>query len=168
MTGVVFLDRDGTLIDSEPYPHAKSRIVLVNTAGEQLQRLCKAGFRLVVVSNQSGVGRGMISRRDVHTVQSRMLRYLKVYGVKISASFYCYHRPDEACVCRKPKPGLIEAARQHLTLPPGPQYMIGDQPSDLIAGTAAGCKSFCVGHQTNGGPSWRAVVDEILGEEGVE
>jgi D-glycero-D-manno-heptose 1,7-bisphosphate phosphatase len=133
---------------------------------------------LFVVTNQSGVARGMMTEQDVEAVNLRMLWLLGAEGVKIEGIYYCPHHPDATdlnygveCQCRKPKPGLLErAAREHDVDLSG-SFMIGDSLRDLQAGRAAGAKSLLVltgnGRETLGGapgqPAADAVVEDLVG-----
>ena len=159
--GVVFLDRDGTLIDIEPYAHGSAQLTLLPGVVQQLQRLSRLDLALVIVSNQSGVGRGFISVDDVWAVHHRLERELRECDVNISAGYYCYHAPWDVCACRKPRPGLLNAAREELGLTAGLQFMVGDKTSDVLAGHAAGCTSYLVERFQDGGSSWRTIGDRI-------
>jgi len=139
-----FLDRDGTLIQEQHYLRDPSRVVLEAGAAEGLRRFAGAGYRLVVVSNQSGVGRGLISEDDVNAVNFRIAELLAEQGVIISSWHHCPHRPDDPCTCRKPGSGLY---RQAALLHPADwrrSLMVGDKPSDVLAGLSLGMFSALV------------------------
>jgi HAD superfamily hydrolase (TIGR01662 family) len=147
----VFLDKDGTLIHDVPYNVAPDRIVLYADAGEALARLQRAGYQLVVVSNQSGVARGYFEEKDLQRVEARLQALLRRWHVQLDGFHYCPHLPTGSvpryaleCDCRKPMPGmLLEAARQHhLSL--GDSWMIGDILNDVEAGNRAGCRTLLI------------------------
>ncbi len=139
-TEAVFLDRDGTINEDPGYLNDPNQLRLLPGAGEALSLFKKAGFRLVVVSNQSGVGRGLIDLKAIPLIHQRLDELLKPWGVKIDRYELCFHHPDEKCTCRKPKPELILNAAIALQINVAQSYMIGDKDSDLGAGRFAGCK----------------------------
>lgn len=130
----VFLDRDGTLIEDCHYLGDPDGVKLLPGVPAALRSLGEAGFALVIVTNQSGVGRELFSEKDMHMVNERLLVHLAREGVRILGVYCCAHHPGDGCTCRKPEPGLlIEAAEEHgLTL--NGSWMIGDSCSDVLAG----------------------------------
>ena len=140
----LFLDRDGTLIREEHYLRDPARVVLEPGVPEGLHRFTCAGFRLVVVSNQSGVGRGLISEDDVTAVNERVAELLSVHGVSISSWHYCPHLPDEGCLCRKPRTRLFESAASQHPVDWEQSIMVGDKPSDVQAGLSLGMKAVLI------------------------
>jgi D-glycero-D-manno-heptose 1,7-bisphosphate phosphatase len=145
----VFLDRDGTLNEDTGYISNPNNIVLFPDVGESLSLLKnKYNYKLIVISNQSGVSRGLISEQDVINVNSEINKKLAQYNVSIDGFYYCIHHPEfsnqEECECRKPSPKMIlDSAREHkidLTL----SYLIGDTVSDIEAARNAGIKSILV------------------------
>lgn len=139
-----FLDRDGTIIREEHYLRDPARVALETGAAEGLRRLSRAGFRLVVVSNQSGIGRGLLSEADVSAVNARLADLLAVEGVEIASWHYCPHEPDAGCACRKPAPGLFLAAEALCPVDWARSFMVGDKPSDVEAGFLLGMKAVLV------------------------
>lgn len=135
----IFLDRDGTLNEDPGYLNHPDQLKLLPQVGEALSALKKAGYLLVVVSNQSGVRRGLIPEQNIELIHRRMDELLAPWDVKIDHYQLCFHRPDEDCDCRKPKPKLILDAAVELGVDLAQSYMIGDKASDLGAGYAAGC-----------------------------
>ncbi len=145
MRAAVFLDRDGTLVEEVPYLHEAERVVLVADALPALRRLAAAHFALVVVSNQAGVAHGYYPERDVERVHQRLEALLAAGGVALDGIWYCPHHPDgtaagyvRACRCRKPGPGMLEAAAAALHLDLAASWLIGNNPSDVGAARAAG------------------------------
>jgi D-glycero-D-manno-heptose 1,7-bisphosphate phosphatase len=137
----VFLDRDGTLIEDVGYPRDPDDVRLVDGAAEALARLAAAGFRLVVVSNQSGIGRGLVDPDEAQAVHDRLVSEFERRGIAFDGAKYCPHAPDEGCECRKPAPGLLLAAAQELGLDLESSFMIGDKQSDVEAGRRAGSRA---------------------------
>lgn len=140
----VFLDRDGTLVRETGYLSDPEALELLPGVGRALRNLVEAGIPLVVVSNQSGVGRGMFTSADVHAVMARLRHRLRVHGVEISAIYYCPHRPEDGCPCRKPRTGLLERAAEDLHLSLADSVMIGDKRIDAAAGRRAGGRGVLV------------------------
>jgi histidinol-phosphate phosphatase family protein len=136
----VLLDRDGTLIHDVPYNGDPGRVRPLPGVREALDRLRSTGLRLAVVSNQSGVGRGLIGERDVAAVNRRIEELLGPLG----PWFVCPHAPDEGCDCRKPRPGLVLRAAERLGVPPERCVVIGDVGADVEAARAAGARAVIV------------------------
>lgn len=140
-TGALFLDRDGTIIFDRGYIRDAAAIEFIPGALEALRCLAGAGWRLIVVSNQSGVGRGIIAPEEMEAVQSRFLEVLRRAGVEITASYLCPHHPEIECGCRKPSPGsLLRAAQEH-GIELNSSWMIGDREGDIVCGRTAGCST---------------------------
>lgn len=134
----LFLDRDGTLIVDVGYPRDPDRVELIAGAADALAELQKT-WTLVVISNQSGIARGIISEAEAAAVHERFVTLFAKAGVTFAGCYYCPHAPDAGCRCRKPAPGLLADAERELGLDLAASVMIGDKPSDLDAGRAAGC-----------------------------
>lgn len=142
---LVILDRDGTINeDSDDFIKSPDEWKPLPGALEAIARLNHAGWHTVVVSNQSGLGRGLFEVSDLNAIHAKMYQMLAAAGGRIDAVFYCPHSPDEACRCRKPAPGLFEqiADRYGLELKDVP--VVGDSARDLIAGAALGCEPHLV------------------------
>lgn len=137
----VFLDRDGTLNPDPGYISSPDQIELLPGVGEALKKLHSNGFHLVVVSNQSGVGRGLIHRDAITAIHARLDEHLAPFGVQIDRYELCFHRPDDHCHCRKPGTRLLEDGAAALNLDIRKSYFIGDKVVDFTAGANAGCKS---------------------------
>lgn len=136
----VFLDRDGVIVipefrDRRSFaPRRLEDFRFYPDAAASLHRLRRAGFLLAVVTNQPDVGNGVVSRSEVEAMHETMVRELPVDAVKA-----CFHRQDERCDCRKPKPGMILEAAGELGADLATSFMVGDRSSDVEAGRAAGC-----------------------------
>ncbi len=137
----VFLDRDGTLNEDPGYLDHRDKMKLLAGVGPALQDLKRAGFRLVVVSNQSGVGRGLIPPDELPRIHQRMDELLSEWGVQIDHYALCLHRPEEHCGCRKPSAKLIVDSATRLNLDLSRSYMVGDKIVDLEAGKNAGLRA---------------------------
>ena len=133
----VFLDRDGTLIEEVGYLSDPDHVRLLPGVAGSLARLKAAGFPLVVISNQAGVGRGLFPIGRVYAAMARLRRLLRADGVELDAIYFCPHAPDEDCACRKPKTELIERAADDLMLRAGGSVMIGDKAIDVRTGKNA-------------------------------
>ena len=137
----VFLDRDGTLMEDVGYPRDPADVRLLDGAAEALVSLREAGFRLVVVSNQAGIGRGLITPEEARRVHERLVAELERRGARLDDARYCPHAPDAGCDCRKPAPGMLLAAAEDLGLDLGASFMVGDKAIDVEAGRRAGCRT---------------------------
>lgn len=137
MTRALFLDRDGTLIVDTGYPRDPALVSPLPGALEALREL-QTTFSLVIISNQSGVGRGLITKDEAAAVHARTVELFAAGGVRFAGAYYCFHAPEAKCRCRKPAPGLILDAQAELGLDLATSWMIGDRESDLEAGRAAG------------------------------
>lgn len=138
MTRALFLDRDGTLITDVGYPRDPALVDALPGAIEALRELQKA-FKLVIISNQSGIARGLITEAEATAVHDRVLSVFATGGVTFAGAYYCPHAVDAGCRCRKPAPGLLLDAAAELGLDLASSVMVGDKPSDIAAGNAAGC-----------------------------
>ena len=142
-----FLDRDGVVIRQVSYLHTPEQVELETGVPEALRRIHDSGALAVVVTNQSGVARGMFTREDVERVHARIQELLAAHGERIDGFFTCFHHPDFTgpCACRKPAPGLFLEAAERLGIDLGSSFMAGDKFSDLESGRNAGVRqSFLV------------------------
>ena len=141
MKRALFLDRDGVLMEDRHYMRDPGDVYLIAGAAEALRRFAAEGWLLIVISNQSGVGRGFISVAEMEAVQSRFLELLRDEDVEITATYICPHAPDAGCECRKPSPYLLRKAAEEHGIDLAESWMIGDKESDVSAGAAAGCRT---------------------------
>jgi rfaE bifunctional protein nucleotidyltransferase chain/domain len=133
----ILLDRDGTLIEDPGYLSRPDGVVWRVGAMEALKRLGAAGYRLIIATNQSGLGRGLFTLEDMERVHRRIRDDLSKAGVMLDGLYYCPHRPEENCACRKPGTGMpLAAAREH-GLDLSKSWLIGDKCSDITAGRMA-------------------------------
>jgi D-glycero-D-manno-heptose 1,7-bisphosphate phosphatase len=141
MTRGLFLDRDGTVIEECGYLSDPELVRLLPGAAKALAALADQGWKLIVVSNQSGVGRGLITPQQMEAVQGRFLELMQYHGIPIAASYFCPHTPDDRCQCRKPSPFLLERAAREHSLDLHASFMIGDREGDIVCGQNAGCST---------------------------
>jgi D-glycero-D-manno-heptose 1,7-bisphosphate phosphatase len=141
----VFLDRDGVINVDRGYTHRVADFQFIRGSAHALARLQSAGWRLVVVTNQSGIARGLYSSEDYERFTAHLRAQLQAKGVHLDAVFHCPHLPDatvaayrQACDCRKPAPGMLLRAARELALDLQNSVMVGDRLSDVQAGRAAG------------------------------
>ncbi|HYD63660.1 MAG TPA: HAD family hydrolase [Noviherbaspirillum sp.] len=147
----IFLDKDGTLVENVPYNVNPELIELTWHAGPGLQLLRQLGYALFVVTNQSGVARGLFTEAALGSVEHRLAERLAQYGVTLDGFYYCPHSPDGvvsrytiSCTCRKPMPGmLLRAATEH-DIDLAASWMIGDILHDVEAGRRAGCRTVLI------------------------
>lgn len=130
---VVFLDRDGTLIRDRPghYLRRAKDMRLYPYAATALKLLRKAGYKLVVLTNQSGIGHGYLDLKELGRIHARLRRELKAAGASIDAIYFCVHTPEERCACRKPRPKLARRAIRELNLSLKGAAVIGDKRADV-------------------------------------
>ena len=141
----VFLDRDGTLNVEKHYLYKEEDWEWIPGVPEALARLARAGWRLAVVSNQSGIARGYYSAGDVDRLHDFVNRDLASRAdARIDLFLYCPHDPSSTCDCRKPAPGLLREAARRLGVDLAESWMIGDKEIDIAAGRAAGCRCVLV------------------------
>ncbi len=138
MRRALFLDRDGVINEDFGYVGKIEDFVFIEGVFEALQKAQERGFLLIVITNQSGIGRGYYSLEEFKNLSSHMLQKLQEHGVVITDIFFCPHHPDEGCNCRKPNPALIEAAARKYDIDLQRSIMVGDKPSDIEAAKRAG------------------------------
>lgn len=144
-TPAVFLDRDGVINVDRGYVSRWSEFEFLPGAVSGLAALQELGYRLVIVTNQSGIGRGYYSEGDFALLSTQLIDHLRDAGVSLTAIYHCPHHPTEAqggyrqtCACRKPAPGMLLRGLQDWSLDPARCVLVGDKPSDIAAGEAAG------------------------------
>lgn len=136
----VLCDRDGTLVADVPYNGDPDRVVPLPGVAAGLDRLRAAGVALAIVSNQSGVARGLLAPDQVEAVNRRVVELLGPFAAVV----WCPHGPDDRCGCRKPQPGLVRDAARRLGVPTGRCAVVGDIGADVEAAAAAGARSVLV------------------------
>lgn len=137
----VFLDRDGTINEEVGYLDRMEKLQLIPGAAEAIRWINESGMKAVVVTNQSGIARGLFDEAFVAQVHARLREMLRAEGVLIDAFYFCPHHPTEGrveylkiCDCRKPAPGMLLRAAEELRIDPNHSYMVGDTLKDIEAG----------------------------------
>jgi D-glycero-D-manno-heptose 1,7-bisphosphate phosphatase len=139
-TKLVILDRDGTInIDNDEYVKSPEEWHPMPGALEAIARLNHAGYRVVLATNQSGLGRGLFDVVSLNAIHARMNKQLSTLGGRLDAVFYCPHTPDEACACRKPLPGLLEQIAERYGMSLAGVPYVGDSLRDMQAAVAGAC-----------------------------
>jgi D-glycero-D-manno-heptose 1,7-bisphosphate phosphatase len=159
MSPAIFLDRDGTLVEPRHYPSRPVELILYPNIAPSLRQLRQDGFRLVVITNQSGIARGLYSEDDLTTMHDDLRLRLRRLGVEIDGFYHCPHHPEGvvpelaiACDCRKPEPGLLLTAAAELNIDLRRSWFIGDILNDVEAGNRAGCRTVLVDLGTEAPP----------------
>ena len=141
----IFLDRDGVIIENrDEYVRSWADVSFIPGALNALASVAASGYAIVVVTNQSGVGRGLIPLADAEAINHRVLAEIARAGGRIDAAYICPHKPEDDCDCRKPRPGMLLRAARELNLDLSRSWMIGDALTDMQAGEAAGVRSLLV------------------------
>lgn len=140
----VFVDRDGTLAPDVPYCSRPEDLEVFADAPEALALLKSHGFRLIVVTNQSGVARGYFTEATLAEIHRKMARLLAERGAEIDAVYYCPHHPDDGCLCRKPGTALFRQAATEHDIDLTGSFVVGDSAMDIEAGRAVGCRTVLV------------------------
>ena len=139
---VVFLDRDGVINhDSDAYIKSWAEFAFIPRSLEALRLLTEAGFALVLVTNQSALGRGLITPAVLADIHARMTAAIRAAGGRLLDILFCPHLPEAGCRCRKPRPGMIEDACRRHGLDPSAAVMVGDSAKDILCGHNAGCRA---------------------------
>jgi len=141
----VFLDRDGVINENrDNYVKSWQEFHFLPGALDAMRMLTEHGFRIFIVTNQACVNHGLLSQATLHEIHERLCSTAQAYGASITAVGFCPHRPDEACGCRKPRPGMLYTIAQAYSIRLSGAYMVGDAVSDIVAGKAAGCHTVMV------------------------
>jgi len=142
MYPAIFLDRDGVLIENRlDYVRDWSQVEIIPEAIQALSLLPVKNYKIVIVTNQSAVGRGLLLPENADKINHRLVDVIQQHGGQVDRVYMCVHKPDDDCFCRKPRPGLLMQAARELSLDLQRSWMVGDAWSDLQAGQRAG-----VGH----------------------
>ena len=159
----LFLDRDGVINEDAGYVYRREDFVFKDGIFEALRKFAQAGYALVVVTNQSGIGRGYYTLEQFDELCRFMLSEFEKEGVKIEKIYFCPHAPEALCGCRKPEPGMLLKAANELNIDLARSIMIGDKDSDVRAGQSAG-----VGVNLKLGDRLKSVAEalEFLKKEG--
>ncbi|MGH7293068.1 MAG: D-glycero-alpha-D-manno-heptose-1,7-bisphosphate 7-phosphatase [Myxococcota bacterium] len=134
-----FLDRDGTLLEEREYAHRPSDYAALPGAHEAVARLRALGYGVAVITNQSGIGRGLFSAADYARFEARMLADFAAHGAPLDASYHCPHVPEDGCACRKPGTALVLRAAREQPIDLARSLVIGDKASDVELARNLGC-----------------------------
>jgi D-glycero-D-manno-heptose 1,7-bisphosphate phosphatase len=145
MPRAVFLDRDNTLVHDTGYTHRVEDLQLLPGVPEGLAQLQAEGFVLLIVTNQSGIGRGFYTVEQFQAFQQALDAELSQYGVVIRKSYFCPHLPEDGCACRKPRTGLLLEARAEHGIDLSASWVIGDRATDVELAHNAGARGALVG-----------------------
>lgn len=144
MNRAVFLDRDGTIVDDPGYLATPGDVALLPDVAEALRRLEAGGWLRIVVTNQSGIGRGLFTSSEYGRVEQRVADLLQAGGASLTASYHCPHRPDDGCDCRKPGTALHRRAAKEHDIDLAASWWIGDRLADLLPARALGGRGVLV------------------------
>jgi histidinol-phosphate phosphatase family protein len=134
----VFLDRDGTVIFDKNYLSSPKKVKLYSYAADSINRLHAAGFKVIIVTNQSGVARGMFTEQDLQKIHERFVVLLKKAGAEVDAIYYCPHVDEDSCNCRKPKIGMVLESTKKFNIALERSYTVGDSVRDYLLGYNSG------------------------------
>lgn len=140
----VFIDRDNTICRDVPYCSRPEDLELMPMVADGIRLLSEHGFKVVVITNQSGVARGYFTEEMLSQIHQKMQNDLAKQGAFVDAIYYCPHHPDDNCNCRKPKPAMILQAARDLDIDINKSYIIGDSDMDTEMGKKAGCLTIVV------------------------
>lgn len=148
----IFLDRDGVINeDSEAFITTTDQVRVFPSVSQAIRSLREIGFLIIVVSNQSGVGRGLLSEATLGEINNTIRNELKKDGAELDAMYHCPHLPTDNCSCRKPRNGMLIQASKDFNLDTSESYMVGDKPSDIACGESSGCTTIlCLSGQSKG------------------
>lgn len=144
---VVFLDRDGVLNENIHFLHEPEKLKILSGVVEGLKELQELGFKLVIVTNQQGIGLGYFTKEDLFKVNSKMLEIFHKNGILIDKIYFCPHTEADKCSCRKPEAGMLFRAKEELNIDMTRSFIIGDQYGDILAGKRAGVKTIQIAQQ---------------------
>jgi len=153
----VFLDRDGVINKEKNFVTSWEEFEFIDGIFENIKKLNKAGFLVIVVTNQSGISRGFYTEETLKEIHDKMIKIMENNGAHIDDIFYCPHY-DDNCSCRKPNPGMILEAAKKYNIDLSKSWVIGDSERDIEAGRRAGCKTILVKVNTN----IKDVVERII------
>ena len=163
---VVFLDRDGVINKEIGYLHKIKDFVFIEGVFEACKHFLSLEYEIIIITNQSGIARGLYKAKDFHVVNEWMLDRFKQEGVDILDVFFCPHAPEDNCHCRKPKPGLFLNAKDQHDIDMNNSWMVGDKETDVLAANSAGISQTVLvrsGHDINeSGSRATCILDSIL------
>ncbi len=140
----LFLDRDGTINHDKGYTNKIENLKLLDGVIEGLRYALNKGYILIVITNQSGIGRGYFTINDMNKFNRALSGELNKYDILITKIYYCPHNPDEGCSCRKPSPELVFKASKEFNIDLSLSYFVGDRESDVLCAINSGCKPILI------------------------
>lgn len=140
----VFIDRDGTINVDGPYLSDPDKFEIYPGVSKGINELKENGFKIIVITNQSGIARGYFTEKNLDAIHTKMKREFKKFDVELDGIYYCPHHPDEDCNCRKPKTGLFDKAIKDHDIIVEQSYMLGDKIIDIEAGKNVGTKGILI------------------------
>lgn len=147
----VFIDRDGTLNDNKSgYIYKIEDFKFLPGVIESLKKLSSTDFKIIIVTNQSGIGRGYYSLNDFNKLNNYMIKKLKTSGIRIDKVYFCPHNPNDNCICRKPRPGLLIKAVEEFKVSLNDSWIIGNDEKDVLLGRYTNTKTIKIGLKING------------------
>jgi D,D-heptose 1,7-bisphosphate phosphatase len=154
----IFLDRDGTIVVDVGYMNNPSQIEFIPGSIDALKKINASGYKAVVITNQAGVARGLLTEDMLQTIDKTLHKHILSGGAHLDALYYCPHHAEhghypykQACECRKPHPGLLKKAERDLKIDLAQSFMIGDRTSDIEAGKRVGTKTVLILNDANRG-----------------
>ena len=153
----VFLDRDGTMAKDVHYCSHPRDFELFRSTAKAIKLLNEHGFKVIVITNQSGIARGYFTEETLAEIHKKMTRELAKEGAWVDAIYYCPHHPDDGCECRKPKPKMLLEAASELEVDLSRSYVVGDLDADIEMGKRVGCKTILISDSCS--------VDETLNSD---
>jgi histidinol-phosphate phosphatase family protein len=147
----VFLDRDGTIAKDVPYCGKVEDFELLPSVTDAIALFNSHNFKVVIVTNQSGIARGYFTEETLGSIHNKMIKELEKFEARVDTIHYCPHHPDDGCECRKPKTALFRQAAEELNIDLERSFVVGDMPMDVSAGRDLGCRTVLVTTGPNGG-----------------
>ncbi len=145
MSRAIFLDRDGVIIrNRDDYVRSWTDVEFIPGAIDAISRINKINYKVVIATNQAGVGRGLMTLETANLINEKIVEAIRSGGGQIDRVYMCPHSPHDQCSCRKPKPGMLISAANELTLSLNQSWMIGDAWTDLETGANAGTRGICM------------------------
>ncbi|MBI4447457.1 D-glycero-beta-D-manno-heptose 1,7-bisphosphate 7-phosphatase [Candidatus Woesearchaeota archaeon] len=166
MEKAIFLDRDGVINENkEGYVRSVKEFVFLPNTIQALKLLSTLGYKLIVITNQGGIGRGLYTEKDLQSVNKKMINDLEKNDVKLDKIYYCPHSPEENCDCRKPNQLLFKKANKDFCIDVKKSFMIGDKTADIEWGRRCGCKTILVKTGRGGADKKFEVTPDFIVED---
>jgi histidinol-phosphate phosphatase family protein len=165
MKKAVFIDRDGTINEEKGYLNNLGDFLLFEKTHKALKALKKAGYKLILITNQSGLSTGMVELKNLNKIHRKMIKELKASGAELDDIYVCPHSPEDNCECRKPKTKLVFEAKEKYGLNLKDCWVIGDKTSDIEMGKRAGCRTVLLKTGYGGKDGKYAVTPDFVAED---